>query len=203
MESSLEETLAELREARLSHGLSQADVAERMGTTQSAVARLEAAQSDPRLSTLLRYAESVGERVGLLPQREASSVAATAAHVKASLAAGDADEALRHIIQMLDDLHGLTNELRLRALRDEPDSVGDRRWDALLAGVAEYASGLFGLAVPGWTAAPGRFLHRFWFVVEDVLGRPAPGLAALAFVSAPPALANRGVFLDGDSLVSV
>lgn len=94
-------------------------------------------------------------------------------------------------------------ESRAGAVRGEPDPVGDRRWDALLAGTAEYACRLFNLAVPGWTAAPGRFLHRFWFVIEDIIGRPAPGLAAMAFVSSPPPLANRGVFLDRASLVSV
>jgi hypothetical protein len=72
-----------------------------------------------------------------------------------------------------------------------------------LAGIAEYAGLRFEFATPGWAAAPSRFLHRFWFVIEDVLRRPAPGLAALAFVKAPAPLANRGVFLDADSLVSV
>ncbi len=41
-------------------GLSQTEVAARMGTSQSAVARLEAGQSDVRLSTLERYAAAVG-----------------------------------------------------------------------------------------------------------------------------------------------
>jgi transcriptional regulator with XRE-family HTH domain len=41
-------------------GLSQAEVAERMGTSQSAVARLEAGTLDVRLSTLERYASAVG-----------------------------------------------------------------------------------------------------------------------------------------------
>jgi len=40
-------------------GLSQTEVAARMGTSQSAVARLEAAQGDVRLSSLERYAAAV------------------------------------------------------------------------------------------------------------------------------------------------
>jgi hypothetical protein len=40
-------------------------------------------------------------------------------------------------------------------------------------------------------------------VIEDILGRPAPGLAALAVVSSPPELSSRGVFIDGSSLESV
>ncbi len=45
---------------RLALGLSQTEVAARMGTSQSAVARVEAGQSDVRLSTLERYAAAVG-----------------------------------------------------------------------------------------------------------------------------------------------
>jgi transcriptional regulator with XRE-family HTH domain len=41
-------------------GLSQTQVAARMGTSQSAVARLEAGEGDVRLSTLERYAAAVG-----------------------------------------------------------------------------------------------------------------------------------------------
>lgn len=50
----------ELVQRRLSLGLSQTEVAARMGTSQSAVARLESGQSDVRLSTLERYAAAVG-----------------------------------------------------------------------------------------------------------------------------------------------
>jgi transcriptional regulator with XRE-family HTH domain len=50
----------ELVSRRLALGLSQTEVAARMGTSQSAVARLEAGLSDVRLSTLERYAAAVG-----------------------------------------------------------------------------------------------------------------------------------------------
>jgi len=51
---------AELVTRRRAIGLSQTQVAARMGTSQSAVARLEAGEADVRLSTLERYAEAVG-----------------------------------------------------------------------------------------------------------------------------------------------
>ena len=51
---------AELVAGRRALGLSQTTVAARMGTSQSAVARLEAGDGDVRLSTLERYAEAVG-----------------------------------------------------------------------------------------------------------------------------------------------
>jgi len=50
----------ELVARRRELGLSQTEVAARMGTSQSAVARLEAGAADIRLSTLERYAVAVG-----------------------------------------------------------------------------------------------------------------------------------------------
>jgi predicted transcriptional regulator len=50
----------ELVARRRAVGLSQTEVAARMGTSQSAVARLEAGAADVRLSTLERYALAVG-----------------------------------------------------------------------------------------------------------------------------------------------
>jgi len=44
---------------RAALGLTQTEVAARMGTSQSAVARLEAGETDVRLSTLERYAAAV------------------------------------------------------------------------------------------------------------------------------------------------
>jgi transcriptional regulator with XRE-family HTH domain len=50
----------ELVARRRAQGLSQTEVAARMGTSQSAVARLEASAGDPKVSTLERYAAAVG-----------------------------------------------------------------------------------------------------------------------------------------------
>src|SRR5579864_9522142 len=50
----------ELAEQRQAAGLSQTEVAARMGTSQSAVARLESGTADVRASTLERYAAAVG-----------------------------------------------------------------------------------------------------------------------------------------------
>ena len=47
--------IRELAKERERKGLTQAQVAERMGTSQPYIARLEGAANDPRLSTLLKY----------------------------------------------------------------------------------------------------------------------------------------------------
>ena len=50
----------ELVTARARSGLSQSEVAQRMGTTQSAVARMESGKRLPSMRTVERFAEAVG-----------------------------------------------------------------------------------------------------------------------------------------------
>lgn len=54
--------------ARMDAKLTQAELARRLGTTQSAVARLEGGGVSPSFATLRRYAEATGTRltVGLV-----------------------------------------------------------------------------------------------------------------------------------------
>lgn len=55
--------------ARAAAHLTQAEVARRLGTTQSAIARLEGGKVSPSFATLRRYADATGTRltVGLTP----------------------------------------------------------------------------------------------------------------------------------------
>jgi transcriptional regulator with XRE-family HTH domain len=55
--------VAGLTAQRRSAGLSQTEVAARMGTSQSAVARLETGDADVRVSTLERYAAAIGSQL--------------------------------------------------------------------------------------------------------------------------------------------
>ena len=57
------ELIDELVRARQESALSQTEIAARMGTSQSAVARLESGGLDARLSTLERYAAAMGRTV--------------------------------------------------------------------------------------------------------------------------------------------
>lgn len=54
-----------LAKQRRSRGLSQQAVAELMGTSQPAIARLENGATNARLSTLARYAEAIGCRLNV------------------------------------------------------------------------------------------------------------------------------------------
>lgn len=53
----------QLIEARARAGLTQAQLAERMGTSQSAVARLESGKALPSLATLEKLAAATGSRL--------------------------------------------------------------------------------------------------------------------------------------------
>jgi ribosome-binding protein aMBF1 (putative translation factor) len=62
----LEEEFALARaliEARANAGLTQEEVAQRMGTTQSVVARLEGGRSKPSTTTLAKFAKATGTRL--------------------------------------------------------------------------------------------------------------------------------------------
>ncbi len=56
------ELARELIAARARAGLTQGELAERMGTTQSAIARLESGRQLPSMRTLARYAKATGSR---------------------------------------------------------------------------------------------------------------------------------------------
>jgi DNA-binding XRE family transcriptional regulator len=55
--------------ARMEGNISQAELARRMGTTQSAIARLEGGGVSPSLATLRRYAAAAGRKleINLVP----------------------------------------------------------------------------------------------------------------------------------------
>jgi transcriptional regulator with XRE-family HTH domain len=59
--------LDEFLKARSAVGMSQAEVAKKMGTTQSAVARLESGKGkhSPSLATLRKYANAIGYRIDI------------------------------------------------------------------------------------------------------------------------------------------
>ena len=77
-------------------------------------------------------------------------------------------------------------------LQDEPAPVGDERWDALLAALAEHLASQHDLAPPEW--AESRILVRPWFPAELQIQR------AEALVWAPAAFRKHGVYLSARDL---
>ncbi|WP_300672759.1 helix-turn-helix transcriptional regulator [Desulfoluna sp.] len=54
-----------LKQARLDSGLTQEEVAIKLGTKKSAISRIENHAEDIRLSTLVNYAEAIGKHLVL------------------------------------------------------------------------------------------------------------------------------------------
>ena len=77
-------------------------------------------------------------------------------------------------------------------LEEEPSPVGDERWDALLAALAEHLAAQHDLAPPQW--AELRVLRRPWFPAELKVQR------AEALVCAPAAFRKHGVYLAASDL---
>ena len=95
------------------------------------------------------------------------------------------------------DVAGRATDAELEEIvRCEPARV-DELTDALLAGLAEHLCARRGLGAPRWSADPGRFLDRFWFVA------PEPGFRAIALRDAPISLKRRGVLWPARSLERV
>lgn len=76
----------------------------------------------------------------------------------------------------------------------KPRSTGDRRLDALIAGLVEYLCRRHGEATPSWVGDPWYTLDQFWFVSG------IQALEASVIRSGPIVLKRRGVFLDPASL---
>ncbi|HYY77982.1 MAG TPA: hypothetical protein VFD04_02185 [Actinomycetes bacterium] len=125
------------------------------------------------------------------------TISETARQIRRCLAVPDEPEALRWVAQFVAEFKRVPLADRPGLVADEPPLTGDRRWDAMLAGVVEQLCFDHDLAVPGWVMRPDRFLDTWWFVT------PHRSLHASAFAETPTALANRGVFIHGRSLESV
>jgi transcriptional regulator with XRE-family HTH domain len=65
---------AVLRNARLAAGITQAELARRLGTTQPVVARLESAAANPTIETLNRALHATGHRLTLAAEHHPASV---------------------------------------------------------------------------------------------------------------------------------
>lgn len=77
-------------------------------------------------------------------------------------------------------------------LAEEPEPVGDERWDALLAALAEHLAAKLDLAPPAW--ADLRVLRTPWFPAPLRIQR------ADALVRAPAAFRKHGVYLSAADL---
>jgi transcriptional regulator with XRE-family HTH domain len=78
-----------LRDARRAAGLTQAGLASRLGTTQSAIARLERDGANPRIETLDRALRACGRELSLDARPHKSSIDETLVAARLRLTPGE------------------------------------------------------------------------------------------------------------------
>lgn len=123
-----------------------------------------------------------------------SSVSEVGEEISACLAKGDSNSAIRLAFRFLERYDKSDWETRRRITFEPPMSTGNDRFDALLAGIVEYACASHGLVAPSWVEAENYFLNVWWFVSG------MESLHANALVHSPISLARRGIFVTQGAL---
>ncbi len=187
----------ELRERRRAAGLTARQVARAAGTAESNIAAYERERKTPNRLTLARISAVVNAGAhSPIVRHNLLTIPALAAAIRAELRAGRATSSmLRLVRECSSNFAEATSPADMTAFLSAPSTTGDRRWDALVAGVAEDLALQRSVAVPTWTAGPA--VDGFWYVNDNYR------FDAYALAHAAPSLRVRGVVIDRGSLESV
>ncbi len=182
-----------LRDARQVAGITQLELAERAGTAQPAIAAYESGGRTPNLATLQRLFGACEHDVELhaLPRvrRGAASLAELAKTITGDLEQGRERDALRLLFGFADDFRGSSRPGQHALLAEEPPPTGEARFDAALAGIAEFFAGEGEIPAPNWVDRPERFVEPWWFVASR------PAFHAYTLANTPAVFARHGVFI--------
>jgi transcriptional regulator with XRE-family HTH domain len=191
-------TAALLRECRRKAGLTQADVARRARTAQSAVAAYETAARVPSLGTLERLLDACDHEIDIVVRprirRGATALAELSPTITEDLAAGDEQNAIRRLFGFADDFRGSSRPGRIALIAVEPALTGAPRFDAALAAIAEFFAAESDIDIPGWVNRPARFVEPGWFVASR------PAVRAHTLANTPAAFARHGVLVAAEML---
>jgi transcriptional regulator with XRE-family HTH domain len=182
-----------IRDARQAAGITQLELADRAGTAQPAVAAYESGGKTPNLGTLERLLGACEHDLEVLAhprvRRGAASLAELSQTIEEDLKQDQEADALRLLFGFADDFRGSARPGRIALLRDEPSDTGDARFDAALAGVAEFFAAESAIPAPAWVNASGRFVEPWWFVASR------PAFHAYTLANTPAVFARHGVFI--------
>jgi transcriptional regulator with XRE-family HTH domain len=182
-----------IRGARQAAGITQVELADRAGTAQPAVAAYESGGKTPNLATLERLLGACEHDIEVLARprvrRGAASLAELAQTIGEDLKEGRERDALRLLFGFADDFRGSSRPGRIALLGDEPPLIGNTRFDAALAGVAEFFAAEGAISAPTWVNGPDRFVEPWWFVASR------PAFHAYTLANTPAVFARHGVFI--------
>lgn len=182
-----------LRQARKAAALTQREVADRVETAQSAVAAYESGARVPTLATLGRLLDACDYDLRLVARprvrRSASPLRELAEQIRLDLAEGGEQDATRLLFGFADDFRGSPRPGKISLIWDEPVRTGDIRFDAALAGLAEFFAAEAQIPVPEWVDGDGRLAEPWWFVTSR------PAFHAYVLAHTPASFARHGVFI--------
>lgn len=176
--------------ARSAAGLSQAAVAARAGVDQSMVSVYERARREPTWATfrrLLRASGAVAEvRIEQLP-----ADGLTLSELADLLAATTDDGRRRRLVlEFVGRFADTAPDGRRGLIVERPAPTGDRRWDALLAALAEHLAFHDAVDAPSWCTDPDRFLDAAWYWVD------LPSVRSWTVTATPTSFRRRNVWVD-------
>jgi uncharacterized protein len=182
-----------IRDARKAAGITQLTVAERAGTAQPAVAAYESGTRTPSLATLKRLLGACEHDVEVLARprtrRGAASLAELSRAIEQDLKDGREQDALRLLFGFADDFRGSSRPGAIDLIGQEPAGTGDTRFDAALAGVAEFFATERGIGAPAWVDGAERFVEPLWFIASR------PEFNAYTLANTPAPFTRHGVLI--------
>lgn len=185
-----------LRAARSSRRLTQEQLADRAGVDQARVSRSESGRESPRFDTVDRLLAGAGYRLYAAPTRR-DDVATTAGRIRQSLEQGDRHTALRHLIQLSDDLLAEKGLVRGVLAVSPPGTTGEKVWDAALAAVTAWRLNEDQIPLPAWVSEPSRTLAPPRVLqIDEADPVPAP-------TDVPVEFGQHGVLAWADTFSSV
>lgn len=183
---------------RASSGLSVRALAEAAGVAASTVHRLERGEMQPTMETLERIASAAGCRLEVEAQLDsAASVVGLARSIQADLRNRDTDAPVRRAAELAHRFQAADRETQHRMVTAPPPDIGDVRWDAFVAALAEWLAVRAGIPTPAWTHESRRYLRGGWWVT------PMVAMRAWEYAGSPASFKTRGVYLHRDSLTNV
>lgn len=185
-----------VRTIRSESRLSVRALAGAAGIAASTVHRIERGTVQPTLEMLDRIAEAAGMRLQVEPKVDyATSIVGLARTI--SELPGERRDAVRLAAELHHRFMGADRDGRLRMIRAEPPPIGDARWDAFVAGLAEWLAVRGDVPTPGWVHHDNRYLGHGWWVT------PMASMRAWEYAGSPVSFQMRGVYIHRDSLTNV
>jgi transcriptional regulator with XRE-family HTH domain len=179
--------------ARRAASITQTQLAGRAGTAQSAVAAYESGVRIPTIATLERLLAACEHdlEVQARPRvrRGAASLEQLAPVILTDLEDDSERDALRLLFGFADDFRGSSRPGKISLIQNEPATTGDKRFDAALAGMAEFFAREADIPAPDWVDGQGRFVEPWWFVASK------PAFDAYTLAHTPAVFARHGVFV--------